>query len=114
MDFNIDEVRKELDKDIERDLNVMYNLKRSESSSLQHFVEKKDEKESLVFLGRNRFELFEKIKRNWNKTHQRIKDFHQKKIQRFQQQFRLKYMFVFDATDYSYHKRIQALSKYTV
>ena len=114
MDYNVDKVRNILDKDIEKDLDSMYELKRAESSNLPSFPEKKQDKDSLVLIGLNRYALFEKLKKTWNNSHQRIKDFNQKKIQKFQQIFRLKYMFIYASSDYTYHKRIRALSKLTV
>lgn len=106
----LDDVRNEIDKDIERDLNSMYELRRSESAS--QII--KEEKDSLVFLSQNRYEFFEKLKKNWHVSHSRIKDFNQKKLQQYQQIYRLKYMYMYDISDHTYHNRINALSKYTV
>jgi predicted secreted protein len=114
MDLNVDKVRNVLEKDIENDLDSLCNQRRSDGYKSSDLGNRKDEKDSLVLIGSNRYELFEKLKKTWNFSHQRIKDFHQKKIQKYKQIFRLKYMYIFDSSDYTFHKRIRALSKYTV
>ncbi len=85
MDLNVESVRNNIDRDIENDLNSMYNQRRFGESNSSPLNDKKDEKESLVLAGSNPYELFEKLKRSWNHSHQRIIDFHQKKMQKFKQ-----------------------------
>jgi hypothetical protein len=114
MDNNLDHLRNELDKDIENDLISMYDLKRTESSINNSVPERKEEKGSLVVITQDRLELFEKIRKTWSNSHRRIKEFNQKKIQKYQQLFKLKYMYIIDSSDATYHKRINAISKYTV
>lgn len=114
MDSVLDKLRNDLDKNIENDLISMYNLKRTESALLNYSGDRHEEKGSLMLFGQDRLEMFEKIRRTWNLSHRRIKEFNQKKIQKYQQLFKLKYMYIINAADLSFHKRIGALSKYTV
>ncbi len=114
MDLNVESVRNNIDRDIENDLNSIFNQRRLGESNNSPLSDKKDEKESLVLAACNPYELYEKLKKSWNFSHRRIIDFHQKKMQKFKQIYRLKYMYIFDSSDNSSHKRIRALSKYTV
>ena len=115
MDNSIfDDVRHQLDKDIEKDLHNMYDLKRTDSTNFDNFSEKNQSKDSLAIIIENRYDLLEKLKKNWYISHQRIKDFKQKKLQKFQQIYHIKYMFIYDPKNKIYQKRIHALSKYTV
>ena len=114
MDEEIGKIQREFDRNIEKELTIMENLNGAQSSNFDGFSGQREEKNSLVPIYHKNYEIFEKLKKTWNYNHNRIKDFNQKKLQKYQQQFRLKYMFIADKSDYTFHKRITALSKYTV
>ena len=109
--IGLDDMRKQFEKEIEIGLAEMYDLKRMESSKISGNTDAKD---SLVLPNQSRYKWLEKLKENWQVSHRRIKDFNQKKIQKFQQIFRLKYMYIFNKSEYTYHNTVNAISKYTV
>ena len=114
MDISNFDTTNKPDKNIEKELNQMYDLKRTDSTNIDNLNDKKNAKDSLVTIPDNKYDIFKKLKKNLHNSHQRIKDFNQKKLQKFPQLYQIKYLIIYDPKNKIYQKRTQALSKYTV